>query len=70
MALLKKFIEPLYEQDLLQDYSFIKLTGQTSSIDLFREAMKEYMPGKIIETSGGKNSTTLQVKLCGGCNTI
>ncbi len=55
-GIVKKFIEPLYEQDLLQDYSFIKLTGQTSSIDLFREAMKEYMPGKMIQTSGGKKT--------------
>ena len=55
-SIVKKFIEPLYEQDLLQDYSFIKLTGQTSSIDLFREAMKEYMPGKMIQTSGGKKT--------------
>lgn len=54
--IVKKFIEPLYYEDLLQDYSFIKLTGQTSRIDLFREAMKEYMAGKMIETAKGKKT--------------
>ena len=50
-SIVKKFVEPLYEQNLLQDYSFIKLTGQTTRIDLFREAMKEYIPGKMIQTA-------------------
>ncbi len=56
--IIKKFVEPLYDDDLLQDYSFIKLTGQTSRIDLFRDAMKEYMAGKMIETA--KSQKTAQ----------
>ena len=55
-AIIKKLIEPFYEQDLLQEYSFIKLTGQTSHINLFREAMKEYMAGKMIESSTNKKT--------------
>ena len=55
--IVKKFIEPLYEEDALQEYHFLKLTGQTSKIDLFREALKEYVPGKMIETARSNKST-------------
>lgn len=53
---IKKFIEPLYNEDRLADYNLIKLTGQTCRIDLFRDALKEYIPGKIIETSKKENT--------------
>ncbi len=59
---IKKFIEPLYNDGRLYDFNFIKLTGQTCKIDLFRDALKEFIPGKIIETSR-KGKTANEFKL-------
>lgn len=49
--IVKRFIEAPYEKDELQNYSIMRLTGQSCRIDLFREALKEFIPGKIIESS-------------------
>ncbi len=49
--IVKRFIEGPYEDDELQNYSIMRLTGQSCKIDLFREALKEFIPGKIIESS-------------------
>lgn len=49
--IVKRFIETPYENDDLQKYSIMRLTGQSCKIDLFREALKEFIPGKIIESS-------------------
>ena len=45
----RKFLEKFYESRELQDYSIIKLTGQSCRIDIFKEALKEFVPGKNIE---------------------
>jgi hypothetical protein len=45
----RKFLEKFYESRELQDYSIIKLTGQSCRIDIFKEALKEFVPGKSIE---------------------
>lgn len=48
---IKKFIEPLYAQEQLHYFNFIKLTGQSCKIDIFRDALKEFIPGRIIQAS-------------------
>lgn len=48
-GLIRRFVETMYEEDVLEDYSIIKLTGQSCKIDLFRDALKEFVPGKIIQ---------------------
>ncbi len=53
--LVKRFIEPLYEDSRLEEYAIMRLTGQSCKIGLFRDALKEFIPGKVIETS--KRST-------------
>ncbi len=53
--LVKRFIEPLYEDGRLDEYAIMRLTGQSCKIGLFREALKEFIPGKVIESS--KRST-------------
>ena len=53
--LVKRFIEPLYEDGRLEEYAIMRLTGQSCKIGLFREALKEFIPGKVIESS--KRST-------------
>ena len=50
--IVKRFIEVPYENEQLQNYSILRLTGQSCRIDLFREALKEFIPGRMIESSG------------------
>jgi hypothetical protein len=47
--IVRKFLDDFYLEGRLQDYSIIKLTGQSCRIDVFREALKEFVPGRSIE---------------------
>ncbi|WP_270169001.1 molecular chaperone [Paenibacillus sp. SYP-B4298] len=47
--IVRKFLEEFYRDGRLQQYSIIKLTGQSCRIDAFREALKEFVPGRSIE---------------------
>ena len=47
-GILHKFMEEMYENGRLNRFSFIKLTGQSCKIDLFKNALKEFVPGKLI----------------------
>lgn len=64
-GIVKRFIESSYESGELQEYSIMRLTGQSCKIALFREALKEFIPGKIIESSKreGKSSSDYELKL-------
>ncbi len=46
--IIRRFLEKLYESRELNDFHIIKLTGQSCKIDLFRECIKEFVPGKLI----------------------
>lgn len=48
-GVIHKFMDPMYEQGKLDEYSLIKLTGQSCKIDIFRDALKEFVPGKTIK---------------------
>lgn len=48
-GIIHRFMEPMYEENELEAYSIIKLTGQSCKIGLFRNALKEYVPGKTIQ---------------------
>lgn len=48
-GIIRRFIERMYEEDILEKYSIIKLTGQSCKIDIFRDALKEFVPGKTIQ---------------------
>ncbi|OAB45495.1 molecular chaperone [Paenibacillus glacialis] len=45
----RKFLDDFYREGRISDYSIIKLTGQSCRIDVFREALKEFVPGRSIE---------------------
>ena len=60
--LIKKFVEPIYHSEGLDQFDYIKLTGQTCKIDIFRDALKEFIPGKLIESSK-KEKTISDFKL-------
>ena len=47
--IVKKFLEEFYLTGQLQDFSIIRMTGQSCRIDLFRDALKEFVPGRNIE---------------------
>lgn len=44
-----KFIEEMYESGRINQFSFIKLTGQSCKMDLFKNALKEFIPGRMIQ---------------------
>lgn len=48
---IKKFLEPMYVSGKIEDFSLIKLTGQTCKIDIFRDALKEFIAGRVISSS-------------------
>ena len=48
-GLLSRFMEEIYETGEVEDYAVIKLSGQSCKIDIFREALKEFVPGKVIQ---------------------
>ncbi len=48
-AVVLKFMDELYRSGRIQDFSFIKLTGQSCKIDLFKDALKEFVPGRMIQ---------------------
>ena len=48
--LVRKFLNGLYMEKTLDSYSQIKLSGQSSKINIFMEALKEFLPGKKIKS--------------------
>lgn len=55
-SIINKFLEKLYINDELYDYSLIKLTGQSCKVEIFKEALKEFIPGKIIQLNNSKKN--------------
>lgn len=47
--IIKSFLEEFYIDNSLQAYSIIKMTGQSCRIELFRDAIKEFVAGRSIE---------------------
>lgn len=50
-GIVRQFLEQPYENDQLQDYAIIKLTGQSCKIPQFRDCLKEFIPGRMIQFS-------------------
>lgn len=65
--IIKKFLEKLYENDELYDYSLIKLTGQSCKVDIFKDALKEFIPGRIIEVNKSKKEVKEEYELKLAC---
>ncbi len=55
--IIKSFLENLYEDNELFDYSIIKLTGQSCRVEIFKDALKEFIPGKVIQVKRNKKDT-------------
>lgn len=50
-SIVKKFIGTLYDNEKLSEFTILRLTGQSCKIDIFRDALKEFIPGKLIEST-------------------
>ncbi|MGM0501359.1 MAG: molecular chaperone [Bacillota bacterium] len=62
--IVRKFLDKFYENRELMDYSILKLTGQSCKIDIFKESLKEFVPGKSIEFKRKKsNKSNIELKL-------
>lgn len=63
--IVNKFLNDFYKKRQLEQYSMIKLTGQSCKIDIFREALKEFVPGKSIEFKQQRkdNNNLMDLKL-------
>lgn len=63
--IVRKFLDRFYENRELSEYSIIKLTGQSCRIDIFKEALKEFVPGKSIEfkQKSANENNSLELKL-------
>lgn len=62
-ALMERFLNQKFEQGKLQDYEMIKLTGQSCKSRLFTEALKQYVPGKLIQNTRQEQDGT-ELKMC------
>lgn len=65
--LVRKFLNNLYMDKALDSYSQIKLSGQSSKINIFMESLKEFLPGKKIKsgrTHSRKNDAEELKLLC------
>ena len=61
--IVRKFLDRFYESRELSEFSIIKLTGQSCRIDTFKEALKEFVPGKSIEFKQKQDNNSLELKL-------
>lgn len=48
--MISQLLNPLYESGDIENYNLIKLSGQSCKVTLFRTALKEFVPGKVIKT--------------------
>lgn len=60
---MKRFLETKFWNHELGDYQMIKLTGQSCKSKLFEEALKEYVPGILIQKSEQEQKET-GLKMC------
>lgn len=61
--LMERFLDEKFEQGELQEYEMIKLTGQSCKSRLFTEALKQYVPGKLIQNTRHDSDGT-ELKMC------
>lgn len=61
--IVRKFFEELYEKDMLTDYDIIRLTGQSCKTALFKDALKEFIPGRKIEFGTQDSAEGAELKL-------
>ena len=61
--IIHRFFERLYNSGELGGYHIINLTGQSCKIDIFRDSLKEYLPGKLMRGRREKGPEDYRLKL-------
>lgn len=62
--LIRKFLNNMYLTNELQNYKQIQLSGQSTKIDIFTSALKEFLPGRSIKRNvSEKSGDSEQLKL-------
>jgi hypothetical protein len=59
----RRFVGRLYDDGQISKYRIVKLTGQSCKIGLFRDSLKEYVPGVMIRQGRGIQADNYQLKL-------
>lgn len=62
-GIIRKFMEEMYESGRIDRFSFMKLTGQSCKIDLFKDALKEFVPGRMIQFRKKANTANADYEL-------
>ena len=62
-GLMDRFLEQKFASGELAKYGMIKLTGQSCKSRLFTEALKEYVPGRLIQNTRAREAGE-ELKLC------
>lgn len=65
--IIRQLLDPIYENGEIENYSLIKLSGQSCKIDLFRTALKEFVPGKLIKSKSKADSAETKNELKMSC---
>lgn len=60
---ISRFLTKPYAAKTLGSYNIIKLTGQSCRINLFRDCLKEFLPGRMIQQRQ-KRENAYELKLC------
>lgn len=62
-GLMERFLERLFADGELYGYGMLKLTGQSCKSSLFTEALKEFVPGRLIRNERGGDDGS-KLKMC------
>ena len=65
-AVMKAFMERLYTNGELYNFDMIRLTGQSCKIGLFRDALKEFVPGNMMQSGGSVKKEELKLACVDG----
>ena len=61
--LVHRFLHELYDEGTLMSYNSIKLSGQSTNIDTFKNGLKEFLPGKMIKINPDPTENPYELKL-------
>lgn len=64
--IIRRFLGPLYQEGRLEEYDIIKLTGQSCRIELFRDCLKEFVPGRLIRQGARQGDYRLKLSCLDG----
>ncbi len=66
-GMIRTFMEEFYQNGRIQEFSSLKLTGQTCKVHLCKDALKEFVPGKMIQFRKKSNEDASDYELKTAC---